>query len=122
METGNKYGLRTRINSFFYAGNGLKFLLKHETNFAIHIALSLVVIFFSWFYNITKMQWCAVCVAMSSVLVAEAFNTCIEQLVNLISPQQQPKAGLIKDIAAAAVLISAGFALVIAAIIFLPLL
>jgi diacylglycerol kinase len=40
--------------------------------------------------------------------------------VNLVSPDFNPKAGLIKDISAAAVLIAAFMALIIGVLIFLP--
>ena len=54
------------------------------------------------------------------VLIAELFNTAFEVLVNLISPEHDSKAGIIKDLAAGAVLITAFFAVIIGLIIFLP--
>ena len=54
------------------------------------------------------------------VLAAEAFNTAIERLVNLVSTDYHPIAGDVKDIAAGAVLICAIFAAIIGLIIFVP--
>ena len=54
------------------------------------------------------------------VLAAEAFNTAIERLVNLVSPDYHPIAGDVKDIAAGAVLICAVTAALVGAIIFIP--
>jgi len=52
--------------------------------------------------------------------VTEIFNTMIETLVDLVSPGYNEKAGRIKDMSAAAVVIAALFALVTALIIFIP--
>ena len=54
------------------------------------------------------------------VFIAELFNTALETLVNLVSPEFNPKAGHVKDISAAAVLIAAIMALIIGVLIFLP--
>ncbi|HQU99583.1 MAG: diacylglycerol kinase family protein [Bacteroidia bacterium] len=120
--TSNKFSLRARINSFFYAGNGIKYLINSEPNFLVHLLASVFVIFMGWYFKISSNQWLALAITMALVLVTETVNTCIELLVDWISPQHQQQAGLIKDIAAAAVLISAIMAMVVAAIIFLPLL
>jgi diacylglycerol kinase len=47
-------------------------------------------------------------------------NTAIEELVNMLSPEYNKKAGLIKDVAAGAVLIAAIVSIIIGVIIFLP--
>jgi diacylglycerol kinase (ATP) len=54
------------------------------------------------------------------VLAAEGFNTAIERLVDLVSPDYHPIAGDVKDVAAGAVLICAIAAAIIGAIIFTP--
>jgi len=58
--------------------------------------------------------------AIAIVIIVELLNTAIELLVDLISPQQHPKAGTIKDLSAAAVLVSALLALAIGLFIFVP--
>jgi len=51
---------------------------------------------------------------------AEIFNSAIEKLVDIVHPEQNKKAGLIKDMAAGAVLVLAFAAAVIGFIIFIP--
>ena len=51
---------------------------------------------------------------------AELFNTAIERLVDLVSPQRHPLAGQVKDIAAGAVLVCALAAIAVGLIIFVP--
>ena len=53
------------------------------------------------------------------VLAAEGFNTAIERLVDLVSPDFHPIAGDVKDVAAGAVLICAIAAAIVGAIIFI---
>ena len=59
------------------------------------------------------MEWVAVLLCFGLVLAAEAFNTAIERLVNLVSPDYHP-------IAAGDVLICAVTAALVGAIIFIP--
>ena len=54
------------------------------------------------------------------VLAAEGFNTAIERLVDLVSPDFHTVAGDVKDVAAGAVLICAIAAAIIGMIIFIP--
>ena len=57
---------------------------------------------------------------MATVFIAELFNTAMETFVDLVSPEFNPKAGLIKDISAAAVLIATVMALITGILILLP--
>jgi diacylglycerol kinase len=54
------------------------------------------------------------------VWVAEIFNTAIEKTMDFISRERHPQIKLIKDLAAAAVLVTAFSALITGAIIFIP--
>lgn len=54
------------------------------------------------------------------VIAAELFNSALERLVDLVSPQHHPLAGQVKDIAAGAVLVCAMAAALIGSILFYP--
>ena len=54
------------------------------------------------------------------VFIAEMFNTAIEFLTDIASPEIHPKAKMVKDVAAGAVLIASLAAVLIGIIIFLP--
>lgn len=58
--------------------------------------------------------------AVGMVWSAEAMNTAVEGLVDLVHPQWARPAGRIKDMAAGAVLLAAVCAGIIGALIFLP--
>jgi len=55
----------------------------------------------------------AVLLASALVLATEFVNTAVEALVDLLAPEQRPRAGVAKDVAAGAVLVSAGFAVAV---------
>ena len=50
--------------------------------------------------------WALVILASAAVLAAELFNTAVEHLADLLHPQQSPAVRLVKDCAAAGVLIA----------------
>jgi diacylglycerol kinase len=54
------------------------------------------------------------------VWTAETFNTSIERLADAVTLERDDRIGVIKDMAAAGVLVSSVGALIIGAIIFLP--
>lgn len=109
-----------RINSFKYAFRGLFDLFRTETNAQIHLCLTLLVLLSGLYFNLSSLEWILLIFAIILVLSAEAFNTAIEALTDLVSPDHHPLAGKTKDIAAAAVLITAIGAAIIGLLIFLP--
>lgn len=112
--------IKSRIKSFGYAFQGLKTMLKEEPNFWIHLLATLVVVSAGFWFNITTYEWVAVLFAIAMVLAAEIFNTAIENLSDAITKEQNPHIKKTKDLAAAAVLITAIAALTIGLIIFIP--
>lgn len=115
-----KFSLKKRAKSFVYAAKGLKSFIIREHNAWIHSAATLVVIVLGITFHISHTEWIAVLLCIGMVFSAEAFNTAIERLVNLVSPDYNKTAGDVKDIAAGAVLICAVTAAIVGLIIFLP--
>ena len=105
------------LRSFGYALKGIK-LSFAQRNFKIQLICALTVIALGFFFKITSLEWCLVLVCSALVLSLEVLNTSIEHLVDMVSPDLNPKAGKIKDLAAASVLISAMMSGVVALIIF----
>ena len=112
--------LKKRAKSFVYAFQGLGSFLKKEHNAWIHCLAIVTVSCCGFYFQITSTEWCIILLCFGVVLAAEAFNTAIERLVNLVSPNFHPIAGDVKDIAAGAVLICAIAAAIIGIIIFFP--
>lgn len=111
---------RERLHSFRYAVNGLKALLRHEHNTWIHAAFTLVALVFAVALCINITEWCLLLFAIAFVWTTEVINTAIEKAMDFISLEKHPQIGLVKDLAAAAVLLSAVAAALIGTLIFLP--
>lgn len=108
------------INSFKYAIEGIISSFKTERNMKIHVLAMIVVIALGLFFRLNKVEWCFIIIAIASVISAELFNTAIETVVDMVSPERNPKAKLAKDIAAGAVLVVAICAAIIGFIIVGP--
>jgi len=115
-----KFSVNDRLKSFKHAFNGLWLMLKEEHNFRVHLFAAAIAIFCSWFFKINYYEWLIVLLLIGWVLCLEIVNSCVEQIMNFISTEKSPSIKKIKDLAAAAVLISAITALVIGLIIFVP--
>ncbi len=113
-----KNQIQTRINSFKYAFNGIRDLFQSQINARIHAFFIILVTVGGFFFNISKTEWLLCIIAMAMVLAAEAMNTALEYLVDLVSPEYNELAGKAKDAAAAAVLILAIAAAIIGLMIF----
>ena len=108
------------LKSFVYAYDGILEMFKNEINAKIHLTMMTLVLVGGFFFQVSLIEWCILVLAIAAVLCAEAFNTSIEYLTNLVSPDFHPIAGKVKDLAAGAVLLMAIGALIVGFIIFLP--
>lgn len=106
--------------SFVYAFQGIKEALKSERNLKVHCCIMIIVILCGVYYQITLTEWLVCVCCFGLVIMAELFNTALETVVNLVSPEKNELARKAKDISAGAVLIAAIFSAIIGLIIFLP--
>ncbi|HTD99245.1 MAG TPA: diacylglycerol kinase family protein [Mucilaginibacter sp.] len=112
--------MRKFIRGFGYAFNGLLHACKTQLNFWVHLVCAFIVVLLGYMLHLSTAEWLWIALAIGLVLVAELLNTAIELLVDLVSPEYNKKAGLIKDMCAASVLVTAITALFIGLIIFVP--
>jgi diacylglycerol kinase (ATP) len=114
------FSLRARLRSFGYAWAGLVRFFRTEHNAWIHAVAALAAIALGILLKISAQQWVGVLFAIGLVLSAEAFNTCIERMMDRLLPEPDEAVRYIKDLAAGAVLVAAIIAAAIGGIIFLP--
>lgn len=112
--------LKKRIDSFGFAFKGIFDLFLTQPNAKIHAFAAIFVVLCGWYFGISRTEWCLCVFAISSVLAAEAFNTGLEYLTDLVSPDYHVLAGKAKDAAAAGVLLTAIGAVIVGLVIFLP--
>jgi diacylglycerol kinase len=115
------FGLMEKlIKGFGYAFKGMAYAARTQLNFRVHLLAMFVAIGLGFYLHISTAEWCWIVACVAAVLTTELLNTAIEILVDLVSPGYNEKAGRIKDVSAAAVLITAIFAAIVGAIIFIP--
>lgn len=112
--------MKNFLKGFLFALAGLRFLLKNERNFKVHIIAFILVLSVGYLFQITSTEWLVILLNSALVFSLEAINTAIEKLCDLYSKEENASIKTIKDIAAGAVLISALSAVVIGIIIFFP--
>lgn len=95
-------------------------MFRTERNMRIHLTFTVLVIIFGWILRISITEWLLCLLCFGLVFTAEMVNTAIENVVDLVSPQQNKLAGKAKDIAAGAVLVSAIISACVGLIIFIP--
>lgn len=113
-------GHRRFYRSFYFAFRGILQAFKGELNIKIHLTVAIVTVFFAFLFQINMMEWIVVLICIGMVLSAEIINTTIEKLVDHVSPEWHDHAGIIKDMAAGAVLIVSFFAAIVGLLIFVP--
>ncbi len=115
-----KFSWRKRARSFGYAFEGIRTLLKDEHNSRIHLCAIIAVIAAGAFLGLSPTEWCIVALCCGSVITAEAMNSAIEAIADLVSRERHPLIKKAKDVAAAGVLVSAIAAAAAGLIIFIP--
>jgi len=112
--------LSKRIASFKYAFKGLLTLIQTQPNFIVHLIIALLAIGMASWLRLSTIEWLILILTITLILFAEAANSALEFLTDLVSPEYHPLAGKAKDVAAAAVLVAAIGAIIIGLILFLP--
>jgi diacylglycerol kinase len=112
--------LSKRLASFKYAFKGISNLFQTQPNAQIHLIAATFAIALGIYLKLSFEEWAILSITIFAVLAAEAFNTAIEYLTDLVSPDFHPLAGKTKDVAAAGVLLTAIGAIFVAIFIFLP--
>lgn len=108
------------VNSFKYAGQGVYEAFLGEQNLKIHAIIGILVVIFGFILRISYFEWLICLVLIGLVIMAEFFNTAIEYVVDLASPEIHPLAKMAKDTASAGVLMMAIISAIIGLIIFVP--
>lgn len=93
--------------SFSYAATGIYFCLRTQRNMRIHVAAGFSAMGLGAWLAVPLVHLALVAVVSSLVVTMEMLNTAIENAVDLYTHRRHPLAKIAKDVAAAAVLVSA---------------
>jgi diacylglycerol kinase (ATP) len=119
-EPRTQFSLHARSRSFLFAFRGIAYLARSEHNAWIHLAATVCAIALGLLLRISANDWRWIAAAIAIVWLAEAFNTVIERLCDVVSPDFDQRIGQAKDVAAGGVLIAALAAALIGTLTFLP--
>jgi len=112
--------LRDRIKSFFNATQGLRDILLTEHNAWVHAAVTVAVLALAWWLKLKPVEFVLILIFICLVWIAEAFNTVLELVIDIVAPEYSQAARRAKDMAAAAVLFASAGAFVAGLIILVP--
>lgn len=88
-----------------FAWSGLRSAWHSETSLRTHIGMSLLLVVALLILRPALLWWALCGVMVALVIAAELINTALEHLADHLHPEQHPRIKLVKDCAAAAVLI-----------------
>jgi diacylglycerol kinase (ATP) len=85
---------------------GILWSVRTQRHMRIHFLAALGVLFAALFFQLTNLEFLLLVLAAIFVLFAELFNTAIEVVVDMVSPEYSEHARRAKDVAAGAVLLA----------------
>lgn len=111
---------KERAKSFGYAFKGIGYTITTQKNAWIHTLATILVILLSFLLSIDTISFIILLIMIGFVWTAECFNTAIETVVNLASPDYHNLAKTTKDVSAGAVLVASLTAAVVGFLILGP--
>ena len=104
--------------SFLFAIQGFRTAVTTERNIKVMLAVGALAVAAGVVVGLDPLSWAVVLLCCAVVIMAELFNTALETVVDLASPEFHPLAGRAKDIAAAAVWFLSAVVAVVGLIVF----
>lgn len=108
--------------SLSQARRGVLHTIKTQGHMQFHIFAAVMVVGVAWWTKVSRFEWLILILAIGCVISAEVMNSALEIVVDLAQPNFHPLAGMAKDVASGAVLVTVIQAIVIGLIVFAPLL
>ena len=116
-----KWKNRELIASLEFALTGIFTAFKEERNMRKHALSAILAIVAGFLFGISATEWLFLFLSVSLVIAFEIMNSALENVVDLASDYHfSMLAKNAKDMAAGAVLVVSGFAVITGLIIFLP--
>lgn len=106
------------VDTFNNAINGIINTVRTERNMKIHLVAAILVLIACFFFDISRVEFLILVIAITMVMSAEVVNTAIEAVVDMSTNYYHPLAKIAKNAAAGAVLITAINAVIVGYVIF----
>jgi diacylglycerol kinase (ATP) len=112
--------VRRHARSYKYAAKGVQYTLTTQVNIWAQLIVTMLVMVAAYWLDFSLEQYLILLLTIGLVIAAELFNTALEEMTNLLSPEYREKAGLVKDISAGAVMVAAATSVLVGVLLFLP--
>ena len=106
--------------SFIYASRGLSKAFREEQNLRVQAVIAIIILVAGSFLRISPIEWCLLIFVIGLVILMELANSAVERIADVLKPRIHSYVKEIKDITAAAVMISALMSIAVGLIIFIP--
>ncbi len=106
-------------DSLKFALRGLAYLFMYHRNMRIIFVIGIAAFLYGLYIHLRAIELIALCITITLVFVAEIFNTAVELMLDMLSEEYHIKLKLIKDIAAAVVILTCLNAVAVGYILFL---
>ncbi len=100
------------------AAKGIVYLFLYHRNMRIIFMLGIAGFLLGLYFNLQGIELAALCITITLVFMAEIFNTAIEMMIDIFTDKYHTLVKLVKDIAAAVVLLASLNAIAVGYILF----
>ncbi len=108
------------FHSVAHAWRGLSQAARQERNFRIELVVAVLALGSGHFLDFARWEWLLTLLCIGLVLTSELFNSALERLADVVAETEDERIGLLKDMAAGAVLLAALAATAMGVLIVLP--
>ena len=112
--------IRRLFKSFTYSFRGLRKVVHEEQNLKIQLIAAFFIAMLAWYFRVNRIEWILLILSSGLVILAEVVNSAIERVTDVLKPRINGYVKEIKDIMAAAVMITAVTSVIVGVIIFYP--
>jgi diacylglycerol kinase len=99
---------------------GVRIGTRGHSSFYIHVPCAILALALAVILKCDRIEWCLIVGCVGFVLAAELANSAIETLFHALDDHTKGRMVGCLDIAAAAVLVAAGTAVIVGGIVFIP--
>ena len=93
-------------------------MLKSERNFQLEVFALIINLFLIVYFKLNSTDVALILLVCFLVLIAETINTAIEKICDFVEPNFNKKIGIIKDIAAGAVILASLLSIIVGVLVY----
>ena len=93
-------------------------MLKSERNFQLEVFALIINLFLIVYFKLNSTDVALILLVCFLVLIAETINTAIEKICDFVEPNFNKKIGIIKDIAAGAVILATLLSIIVGVLVY----